>query len=264
MMRELFDFLRLKLCVSAMFASMAGFLLFNRPSAQLIPVSLAAFFICAGVYSYNNVTDKKEDEINRGKINAFSAKKEGILIVLLLFSSGLFFSYSLSFYAFFISALFIFLGAAYSYFRLKSFLLVKNLYTAFLVSLFFLLGAGGRQEFSVQFFLYYLLFFTLVLLGSIVSDLRDMEGDKRAGLRTLPVAFGYGKVRAAMCLGIGLSVFLVLLLDFWVLFPVVPSLLIMLFFVIKDEPGKAHLSETISIVFLVLWLLLVMPSYSML
>lgn len=233
---------------------MVGYMLFNNLSATILWVAAGCFFIVACVYSYNNITDKKEDKINRGKINAFSKSKSGTYVVFLCALFGLLFSFYVSSSSFILSAIFVVAGFLYSRFRIKSYFLVKNLYTAFFTSFLLLIGAA-HLEFSQEFFLYYLLFFISLLLGSIIADLRDFEGDNKVGLRTLPVILGYRKTKYLVYSGLILSFLLVFRIDFSVLFPILPFILLSLFFVKKNSHKSAHAFESMSLVFLAIWLI---------
>ncbi len=250
---QMLEFIRLNLCIYAVLFGMAGYLLFNTLSSEIIWISLSCFFIVAGVYSYNNITDIKEDKINRKEINRFSKSSLGSIISSICIFFGIFFSFFVSTFSFYIAVIFVITGLAYSRFRMKSYLFIKNIYTAFLIAFLFLLGVT-YFEFTVRIFLYYLLFFVLVLLGSITSDLRDFEGDFKSGIRTLPVVFGYDTIKKFVLAMGSISVFSAYIIDFSTLFPIMPFLIALLFFVGKDNPGRAHFYENFSIVFLVGWL----------
>lgn len=245
------EFIRIKLCVSGMFFGMLGYLLFNEPSLDIIWISASCFFVVACVYSYNNITDKNEDRINRGKINKFAESKTGFLISFSSLFLGTSFSYFISVFSFFLAILFVAVGIAYSRFRIKSYFLIKNLYTAFLISLLFLIGSAHIEP-GIDF--YYLLFFSLIFWGSIVSDLRDYRGDLETELKTLPVVFGYNKARVLVSFGISLSILSIVSFGLVFMLPLSPFLMAMILFLIKDEPGKAHFIETTSVIFLTLWL----------
>lgn len=84
--------------------------------------------------------------------------------------------------------------------RAKDVLLVKNLYSALLVwSLPLAVIAwayGGRDlDFWPLFRQTFLGMFVYVMVGEAFWDIRDIEGDRRAGVRTIPVVFGLGATK---------------------------------------------------------------------
>ena len=167
---------------------MVGYFLFNRLSINIIFVVLTSFFLCAGAYSYNNITDKREDLINRKRISPLTYSSLGNIVVIASFSLGMIFSLFLSGTSIFISSLLLILGIAYSLFRIKRFFLIKNIYTGFGVPILFLLGAASI---NVETLWYYFLLSSFSFAGSIISDIRDYEGDKKTCIKTLPVYMGY-------------------------------------------------------------------------
>jgi 4-hydroxybenzoate polyprenyltransferase len=232
---------------------MTGYLLFNPLSLNLIFVALSSFFVCAGAYAYNNITDRKEDLINRKRVNFFSLNNKSLLIVISCFLLGIFFSLLLSPLSVFFCMLFITVGVFYSFFRIKQYLLIKNLYTGFGITVVFLIGI---ISFSSELFWYYFLISVFFFTGSLISDLRDCEGDESVDIKTLPV-LEYNLTRKIIYfLLITLSV-LVLGLNLYNLFPMLVFIPIILFFLIKNKPVIAHLSGGISIIFLVAWLMIV-------
>jgi 4-hydroxybenzoate polyprenyltransferase len=142
-------------------------------------------------------------------------------------------------------------GVIYSFFRLKKYFLVKNFYTGFVVSQLLLLGAANISNEAI---LYYFIFSVFFFIGSLISDLRDYDGDKTIDIKTLPVHLGYNLTRKiTYFLLIGLSV-LILGSSLYSLFPVFTFILIIFFFLIRDNPKMAHFSEGISLISLVVWL----------
>ena len=252
---SILDFLRVNLCMYSIFFGTIGYLLFNELSLNILWISFSCFFLVAGVYSYNNITDKSEDAIYRKKINKYSTLKSGYGISALCFVLGIFFSSHISTFSLDIALLFSVAGVVYSYFRIKSHLLIKNLYTAFSLASFFLLGAGSQGYESA---LYYLLFSTIIFLGSVISDLRDFEGDRKSGVKTLPVVFGYDNARRLICAGLFFSVLFTYFLDIVASFVLVPFLCLMFFYVTRNMPKKAHQYGNLSVVFLAVWLFIIL------
>ncbi|VVB59564.1 Digeranylgeranylglyceryl phosphate synthase [uncultured archaeon] len=247
------SFIRAKICLSVAFMTASGYLLFNRPSADAILVSLSSFFICAGVYSFNNITDKKEDSVNRKRTADFLLNGTGLFLSFLFSVAGFVASAILSLHTLFFSLLFIITGLAYSSLRIKKYTLVKNLYTGFLIALLFLLGTMNFNDKTIK---YYLLIAVFFLTGSIISDLRDYEGDKFAGLKTLPLRIGRKSTKRAVYLLLAGTIFLALRLDTYALFPFLIISPVTLYFTAQDKFETAHTIGGTVPIFLMLWLMI--------
>lgn len=176
---------------------------------------LSTVLIALAGYVINDINDVRADNINKpskvfvGKLltknkadNLFLAFN---FIGLLL---GYYLSYSLdqiSFFAVYIIASL--LSYLYSI-KLKKMLLIKNLIVAFLVFLsIFIVGlydiVPATSEFNNQSQLdvFNLLLkisvfaFLLTLLREIVKDIEDMEGDKKIGIKSLPMVLSINKTK---------------------------------------------------------------------
>jgi len=248
---SLFEFIRFELCVFASFIGMTGYLLFSPLSLNLVFVALSSFFVCAGGYAYNNITDRKEDLINRKRVIFFSLNNKSYLIVIFSFLIALLFALPLSFYSSFFTVMEIIIGITYSLFRIKKYFLLKNIYTGFGVTQIFLLGAGNI---TIEIIQYYLLISFFIFIGSIISDLRDYKGDKNKGIRTLPVSLGYNKTKELVYFL--LTVFFILILIYSDLLVLLPFALIMFFSLYKNNPSFAHSCGGFSLIFLTLRLMI--------
>jgi len=249
--KEFLEFIRFKICIFITSIGISGYLLFNSFSvSQLIFTFLSSFFIIAGAYAYNNITDKEEDRINRSSVNPFALSRKGYLIVIGFFSIGFLFSLRLSLWSIFFYVIGIWISFVYSFFKLKRYFLVKNFYTAFGASLVFLLGAGIVSLSSIS---YYLIFSLFLFIGSMISDLRDYRGDKLNNIRTIPVILGY---QTAKKIGLALlGIFSVIIL-FFDLIVLLPFSLSMIYFLLKNKPTLAHSCEGFSFIALVIWSML--------
>ena len=174
-----------------------GYLFFNPPGTIMVPVFISSFCIIAACRAFNNLYDKKEDVINRKTINPLTEKKGGLLIISCLLLVGFILSSFVSVISMFFYIIAALLGIIYSPLRLKSFFLVKNVFSGIILSFVFLIGTG---VINIEVMLYFSLVFFFVFALSIVSDLMDHEGDKKAGLRTVPVVLGSGKTRILLYL----------------------------------------------------------------
>lgn len=253
--KQILDFIRIKICIYAIFLAMAGYLLFNQPQINAIYVIFSAFFGCGAVYAYNNITDKEEDGINRNKVNFLVSSRSGYALVTAFFLISLFLAYNLSLLSFVFVSLGLFAGILYSFLKIKRrYILVKNIYTALCVNHAFLLGASAGGVLTPEIFLLYLLFSFLIFISSIVSDMRDYIGDRITGAKTLPTRFGYDKSRYFV--GFLLAVYSVSLLVFTSIIMLLPFTVLMLLAIKQDKPSVAHSLSGCSLIFLTLWLMI--------
>jgi 4-hydroxybenzoate polyprenyltransferase len=190
-MLEFLDFIRIKICLFCISIAVLGFLLFNEMSINLIFVICSAFFLCASLFAYNNIADKEEDVINKERVNPLTLTKKGFSIIIFCFIVGLIFALALSLFSAIIYLLSSFIGFTYSIFKLKRYLVLKNLYSGFSWSLSFLLGVS--LNFNYISFVYYVIVSLFISISSIVSDLRDFKGDKICNIKTIPISIGFNK-----------------------------------------------------------------------
>ncbi len=248
---DLLDFIRFRICFLAPFLAMTGYLLFNPLGIELIFVSLASFFGCVGAYSYNNITDRREDLINRKRTNPFVYNNKGLLITLSCFFLGALFLPFLPAICTFFYITSTLTSVIYSSFRIKRYFLVKNLYTGFGITQVFLLGAAKLNSDVI---LYYFLFSILFFIGSLISDLRDYRGDKAVGIKTMPIYVGYTATKKFIYFLLIMFLISILTLNLSKLFILLPFALLMLLFLGMNKPDIAHFCGGISFIFLAIML----------
>lgn len=165
----------------------------------VVPITMAT------IYGWNRVTDTREDSVNEGAHALRPAAGKGGVSAYYFLGSvaalavGALRGNALAlFHLFLVQAL----GFAYSgsvciargATRLKELFLIKNLTSCLgwsvLTIVYPTLHAGGRME-PVHWCAFGVMFLT-VLTVEIVWDIRDREGDRAAGIPTLPVLFGIG------------------------------------------------------------------------
>ncbi|MGD0327262.1 MAG: UbiA family prenyltransferase [Halobacteriota archaeon] len=168
---------------------------------------VAAFLLACSIYSLNKVTDLKEDAINlpdRGRsimknrdyLLFASVESINIAVVLALFSYPS--AIIVILFAFFV-AFFYSLGTRR--FRLKNILFLKNITIAGTVTataVLLTLAVQVNIAFIVVMVTYFI--FVKVLIGSVLLDVRDIEGDRKASVRTIPVSLGRTKTRNLLLL----------------------------------------------------------------
>jgi 4-hydroxybenzoate polyprenyltransferase len=161
-------------------------------------ICMAVFLLVFSIYSLDKLTDSKEDAINLPERAAFIKRHRRII-------------YAASIASYLLSALIVLLvkpwalpimllpivaNAAYgsrisSHIpRLKDIPVMKNLLVAFIwASLISVLAAWGEADlFGIAFIYYFLL--EKSFINTVLYDIRDLEGDRRSGVRTIPVLVG--------------------------------------------------------------------------
>jgi 4-hydroxybenzoate polyprenyltransferase len=178
--------------------------LLSLSSALLL---IAAFLLSFSVYSLNRVTDLEEDSINLPDGGRSIKKNRDYLLFASLESINIavvlaFFTYPSAIivilFAFFVA---FFYGLGSSRFRLKNIVLLKSItvagtMTATAVALAFAVYANSA--FIVLTVTYFI--FVKILIATMLLDVRDIEGDQKAGVRTIPVSLGVNKTRNLLLL----------------------------------------------------------------
>ncbi|WP_456395186.1 UbiA family prenyltransferase [Thermococcus sp.] len=194
------------LAASGVFKLYLSFILYGvEPRWNLLA---ATFLLVFSVYGINKLTDMEEDEINNPERVGYIKRIEGIfrhaiLVSLLL---AVFLSALTSLWAVLVVLFPIAAGVLYSirlspnYPRLKDVTGVKNTIiattwangTAFLPYL-----VAGNVALSKVALIYYF-FFMKSMINTILFDVRDIEGDRVNGIRTIPVKVGFRKSKALL------------------------------------------------------------------
>lgn len=159
----------------------------------------AVFGAVLGVYAMNRMSDLEEDEQNIGISDRRKAKwafllgiVSAVLGLFLAWRSGI---YVLILVGGFIALLttysFQFLPGTFRYRRLKEIPYVKNLIVGTALGMLWI--SGGLIDSFAKTRLILGLFGFLsgrVFIGSVIPDVRDIEGDQDAGVKTIPVLHG--------------------------------------------------------------------------
>lgn len=168
---------------------------------ELPPDPIALFIVFAAtlfVYSLNRITDIEEDETNLPSRAAFTEQYGrllfaiGIVLYLAAIAGGVWFGIR--------GAPFLVLpaivAALYSLFRVKQLLLVKNLIVGISWGII-PVGVGVYYDIGVPTELVVLAgFFTVMLtVAAAVFDIKDIEGDREEGIRTVPIVYGVAATR---------------------------------------------------------------------
>ncbi len=162
----------------------------------------ASFLACFATYNLNKLTDIKEDSVNVPERAGFIEKNKPyvILATIASFSTALILAFLQKPLSIFIFLFPFFMGFIYSIkisnFRLKDITGVKNIVVAFPWAVLgtFLPLAVSFCDYTIMLLIFYFLFIK-VFINTVVFDVRDIEGDRLSGVRTIPVFFGRHKTR---------------------------------------------------------------------
>jgi len=169
-----------------------------------IPVLLASFaavFTLAAGNLINDIFDIEIDKVNRPDRQIPSGKityKEAFILYFIFLLLSLILSWFINLSAFIIvvaSTLLLFLYSKY----LKRIPLAGNVVVAFLTGLVFIYGgvAIGNPVATV---IPALFAFLINLIREVVKDMQDVEGDKKSGIKTFPIKFGFQKSKVLILL----------------------------------------------------------------
>jgi 4-hydroxybenzoate polyprenyltransferase len=168
---------------------------------------IAAFLLSFSVYSLNRVTDIEEDSINLPDKGQSIKKNRDYLLFASLESINIavvlaFFTYPSAIivilFAFFVA---FFYGWGARRFRLKNIVLLKSITVAgtmTITAVALAFAVYANSAFIVLTVTYFI--FVKILIATMLLDVRDIIGDRKAGVRTIPVSLGVNKTRTLLLL----------------------------------------------------------------
>ncbi|WP_457612253.1 UbiA family prenyltransferase [Methanocaldococcus sp.] len=186
------ELIRFKNCVMAGISGIIGYIIASGDSLEkAILIFLVIFFICGYGNVINDIYDIEIDRINKpyrplpsGRVSLERAKLLAILFLIL----GLFLSILINIYSFLIAlinSILLYLYAKY----FKKYKPIGNIIVSYLTGSTFLFGAVAGKNFLIAFILFICSF--LATWGrEIFKDYEDIEGDKKEGVKSLPIIFG--------------------------------------------------------------------------
>ncbi len=175
-------FIRPRMATYIAFRALAGYLLFNGAHWEGLAVLLSIFFSNAAIYGYNQLTDAKEDIANKREAPPPEAKA----VIAFSIALGLASSWLLGGVAPYFWLVLLAIGLLYSLLRVKGIFPLKNFYIALGGALFFLFGASPQATFEPAMYAGALLMAAIAYVSSLQADLRDIVGDRAAGVKTIP------------------------------------------------------------------------------
>ncbi|MEN4006604.1 MAG: UbiA family prenyltransferase [Methanobacteriaceae archaeon] len=188
--------------INCLLATYFSFLLFNiKPNLNLL---LAAFFVTFTIYNLNKLTDKEEDSVNLPERADYVQGNERLLLLSSILScfTALLLGFLVNFWTIPVILFPFIVGVFYSMRihpkipRLKDVVGVKS----FIVALSWTVGATFTpavysQKATIVIILIFYFFFIKLFVNTILFDVRDIEGDKKSGVKTIPVAIGRSKTK---------------------------------------------------------------------
>lgn len=244
--------LRPNVCLMAVLGLAIASIIFgiNIISFQFALAAIVAFLICGGGNAINDYFDYKIDKINMPKRPLPSgriSRKNALHLFWIVSITGLVLSYFVN-PAFLAIALFNFIVSSLYAWKLKK-MAIKGIFVAYLGSSVFIAApfiSGFPSSFlNSALLLLILISFFGTLSRQLLMDIRDMEGDKKAGAKTLPLIFGKKAARIAASLFLLIAASLLVLpylqkmVSVYYLIFAVPAILLSLY-AIAQEPKKGE------------------------
>ncbi|MFC1787393.1 UbiA family prenyltransferase [Halobacteriota archaeon] len=161
---------------------------------------IASFLIIFSIYNINKLTDLEEDSVNVPERAGFIEKNKHFVVgtTIASFIVALYLSFLQNPFSIFVILFPFFMGIIYSIkisnFRLKDITGIKNIVVALswaVLGAFLPLAVFFRGYLLVLLIFYF--FFIKCFINTVVFDVRDIEGDIKSGVRTIPAFFGRNK-----------------------------------------------------------------------
>lgn len=224
--KELLSFIRIETCIFAAGIGLTGYFssLAGKAHGAGILFLLFSIFLGTGAsYGYNHIKDRKEDLINKKRLNIFVKKKGvGMAIVASLYLSGFALSILVSPLSSVIYVVLAALSIIYSGARVKEKFLAKNILTGLVISFSFAFGAAASNPFSWNVASCLLTIFMLCFAANILGDIRGRRGDKAIGMTTLPILLGVKRTKIIIYSLLSLVMLSIILEGNTAFYPVMP------------------------------------------
>ena len=144
--KELLDFIRLRVCLYVTSISLTGFLISEQQIYEAPLLMFTVFTATASMYSLNQLSDVKEDLLNKKRINTFVRNNKGRYITFTLLLSSMTTALFLTNTALLFLIMSVSLGIVYSKIKIKKISPIKNIYATLSISLMLLVGATAYTE----------------------------------------------------------------------------------------------------------------------
>jgi 4-hydroxybenzoate polyprenyltransferase len=146
----------------------------------------------SGIYMFNDVFDLDEDKVNdptRPIPSGLVSKRQAIGAAVGMMALALILVLAVSLQAFLLATALAGVGILYSAppFKLKELFMIPYACLGIFTALSFMIGASFGAEFGPEVVIVGILVFGYALSASMVKEFKDVEGDRKAGVRSLPV-----------------------------------------------------------------------------
>ncbi|MFH0859965.1 MAG: UbiA family prenyltransferase [Candidatus Altiarchaeota archaeon] len=195
-LRETLEIMRYRHVIVLLSYALGAFALTSGElsSIRLLEILFGGFCLFASTYGYNYITDIEEDTLNkRPNPLSFINKNVYIRILLIFAVLGLLISYVIGTFTLVLAIIILIVGYSYSHgrIRFKRYGWLKTIILTFSWFLMFIYLSSAFSNIStVKILLVAVFFSTLSLCGMILRDIPDIEGDRKAGIRTVPILMG--------------------------------------------------------------------------
>lgn len=144
------------------------------------------------IYTLNRYTDKNEDGINvPNRVEFFTRHGKWLLAIsLAAYFVSIAIALSKGFLVFVFSILPLCIGLVYSFLGLKKILVAKNLSVGFAWGFSVLLVGALYNNFALETQILFVFFATEFFVNTVIFDMKDIQGDRRNKIITLPVKLG--------------------------------------------------------------------------
>ena len=163
----------------------------------LMRLTTSVYFLALATYLYNDLTDYDVDEINNR--NTISSKRTNYKQILYstigFFVVSILLAFSINLQTGIGSLVFSGLGIAYSHpkIHLKNLFVVKTIVTALGGFIASMMGGLAIQHISYVAVLSSSIVFLIYFINGPLNDIRDLEGDRKGGRKTIPIILGVRK-----------------------------------------------------------------------
>lgn len=191
---EVVKLIRAEHGVMVSIAVLAGYLASGGLSAaEAVIACIATFFVEAALFAANDIFNLEEDRLNRPDrplVRGSLSVNEAWIVTAASATLGILLSLLLGLKPFLLAFAALIVGFLYNRY-LKRMAFFGNLAVAWLTSLSFLFGAFCATENPpAKVTVYTLIAFSANVGREIIKGIRDLEGDQRAGICTLPCEIG--------------------------------------------------------------------------
>lgn len=160
----------------------------------LVRLTASVYFLALATYLYNDLTDYDVDKVNNR--NVISSQRTHYLQILYhtigFFTVSVILAFSINVPTGIGALVFLGLAVAYSHpkIQLKNMFVVKTIVTALGGFIASIMGSLAIQNVSYLAIASSAMVFLIYFINGPLNDIRDLDGDKKGGRRTIPIVIG--------------------------------------------------------------------------